>query len=111
MRTTDEQAEAVRLTEMKAKYPRIKRVLTWSPTEKRLRLFRVLWVRGLGPGYGAPENYSAKLSVAIELKRWSMCVGLSCWRERRDDQTWWLMPLPCVAIRLHYERSYGGWHV
>lgn len=106
----NEQIEAKSLASMKAKYPRIKRVLTWSRSEKRLRLFRVLWVRGLGPGYGAPENYSAKLSVAIEWKPVDLWVG-AFWKGERDERTFWLCLLPCVPIRFHYKRAYGGWCV
>ena len=110
MTTTDEQAEARSLERKRKEYPRLKRVLTWSRSEKRLRLFRVLWMKGLGPGYGAPENYSAKLSVAVEWKPVDLWVG-AFWKGDRDERTVWICLLPCVPIRIHYQRAYGGWQV
>lgn len=110
MTTTDEQAEARSLERKRKEYPRFKRVLTWSREEKRLRLFRVLWMKGLGPGYGAPENYSAMLSVALEWKLEDLWVG-AFWNGDRDECTLWLCILPCLPIRLHYKRAYGGWQV
>ena len=108
MTTIDEQAEARRLELKRKQYPRIKRVMRRSASEKRFRLFRILFMRGLGPGYGAPDNYSAKVSVAIEWQPSNLWVG-AFRKGGRDERTLLICLIPCVPIRVHYKRSYGGW--
>lgn len=81
-----------------------KRVLRWSKSERMLRLFRVLWfVRGV-PGSG----YSAKLPAAVHIVPGKFCVGVVATAVSPYERTVWLYLLPCVAIRFHYDRSYGG---
>ncbi|HBS81366.1 MAG TPA: hypothetical protein DD989_22355 [Pseudomonas sp.] len=71
---------------------RVKKVMTWSPSEKTLRLLRVMWENGT-PGKG---GYSVKLSLALvsRFARWERC---------RYE---WALTL--AGVRLHYRRSYGG---
>lgn len=82
----------------------------YSKYEKLLRLVRFLWCRGQGPGIGGRGNYSAKLSVAIELKLADFWVG-AFWKTKRDESWLWICVIPCVPLRIHYQRSYGGRHV
>ncbi len=84
--------------------------LQWRPNfigpERRLCLTRVYWNRGT-PGDG--KGYSTKISVSL------------CWRWRLffvgaffppqtslDDTMLWLCLLPCLPIRIHLLRSWGG---
>lgn len=110
MTSTEEQQEAARLSSRRKEYPKLKWVGTWSRTEKRLRLFRVLLMRGLGPGYGAPDHYSAKVSFAFEWKLADLWIG-AFWKGDRDEWTLRLCLLPCIPFRIHYRRAYGGWCV
>lgn len=67
----------------------------WSPRERLLRLGRIVWRRGEGPGGG--KGYSAKLSLALTP---------SLVQFRRDWCEW---SLTLLGVRVHYLRSYGGW--
>lgn len=69
-----------------------------------------MWMRGHGPGVGAPDNYSAKLSVGIERKIEDLWVG-AFWKGDRDEREVWVCLVPCLPIRFHYKRSYGGFEV
>lgn len=73
---------------------RFKRVLRYSPRERKLGLFRLLWVRG---DIKTDKNaYSAKLSFAVRPVwfRWQ-----KEWRSYR---------MVLLGIDVHYKRSYGG---
>lgn len=107
-RPNSEQSEAKGLAAMKQKYPRLHWLGTWSRVEKRLRLWKYSFVRGLGPGYGAPENYSGALSVGLEWKLPDLWIG-AFWKGDRDEWFLWICLLPCLPIRFHYRRAYGGW--
>jgi hypothetical protein len=72
----------------------LKLVGRWSPPERMLRLARVIWSVGEGPGMG--RGYSAKLSVALR-------PSLLAFRRECDG---WLLTV--CGLRLHYQRSYGG---
>lgn len=108
MTSTDEQQEARALDDMRKRYTGLRWVGRWSPKEKRLRLFRWLFVRGIGPGYGDDGNYSGSLSVAIEWKLADLWVG-AFWKPAFDGWQFWLCIVPCLPIRLHLKRSWGGW--
>jgi hypothetical protein len=82
----------------------------YSKTEKLLRLIRIIWQRGDGPGLGGRGNYSAKLSVAVEFKLADFWIG-AFWKTKRDEKWLWVCVIPCVPLRFHYQRSYGGRHV
>lgn len=72
-----------------------------------LQLFRAHWTRGDwldGCGYGAA------LSLKIIWEPRDLWIGVywttdSRWR---DNRIVYLCLLPCLPIRLHYQRSYGG---
>lgn len=104
----EEQQEAARLNVSKSSYPRFKPIFTWSRQERRLRLFRLLWFKGLGPGFFGDGNYAAKLSVSIDFRLMDMWIG-AFWRGYVGDHTTWLCVVPCMPLRIHYQRSYGGW--
>jgi hypothetical protein len=74
------------------------------PPERRLVLTRVYWNRGT-PGDG--KGYSAKVSLSLCWSWRRPYVGLHVQRERYG---WiaWLCLLPCVPLRVHLLRSYGG---
>ncbi len=94
---------------MNVKAVRAKSVFRWDAGAKMFRLLRVMWERGeYGPG---PKDwlYSVKLSLAVELKLADFWVG-AFWKWDRDERTVWVCFLPCVPIRIHYIRSYGGKH-
>jgi hypothetical protein len=77
--------------------PFVKWVGRWSPEEKVLRLFRVVWCRGT-PGT-ASGGYSAKFSVSLSPRLFSV---------RRE---FWSYAITLLGLRLHYMRSYGGYIV
>lgn len=63
----------------------------------RVRLFRVMWQRGV---VGDGKGYSCAFSVGLYPR-------VACWRrEPRDEWRLWL-----CGIRFHFERSFGGVHV
>jgi|SRR5947209_147364 len=74
------------------------------PPERRLVLTRIYWNRGT-PGDG--KGYSAKFTVSLCWQWRDLWVGLSLKPERAG---WiaWLCLLPCLPIRFHLLRSYGG---
>lgn len=70
----------------------IKRVLTYSPQEKKVRLFRLLWRK-------VPNDagYSRSLSLAL----WPKIL-----RFQREDESWFLT---IFGLQVHFKRlSYGG---
>lgn len=70
-----------------------KRVLTFNPREAKVRLFRVMWQRGVMMKGG----YSAKLSVSL-VPRLFQCG------EQLDTS----FRLTILGLSFHYARSYGG---
>ncbi len=61
-----------------------------------IRLFRVMWIRGtVGDGKG----FSCRFSVAVFPKVFG-------WEHRPNE---WML-LFC-GVRLHFQRSFGGFHV
>lgn len=70
-----------------------KPVMTWSPLERKARLFRVMWERG---AVGDGKGYSSKLAASFVPK-------LAEWRRYADG---WRLTL--AGLSLHYWRSYGG---
>lgn len=87
---------------------KIKPVFRWSPDEQVLRLFRILWNRGHGPGNGYSKNYSAKLSFALAPRSTVMLVGVRFVRYNAGDERYFYVHVPCLMFRIHYLRSYGG---
>jgi hypothetical protein len=76
----------------------------WIRPERRLVLFRLYWERGT---CGDGKGYSAKLSLSLCLSWRSLFVGLSLRPEWRGFLAW-LCVVPCLPLRLHLVRSYGG---
>lgn len=72
---------------------RTKIVLRYSPTERTLRLGRLMWERGV---VGSGKGYSAKLSLALVPALF------------RVSQAWDGWDMTLLGVRLHYKRSYGG---
>lgn len=68
---------------------------SWSPSDRVLRLGRLVWRRGEGPG--ADRGYCAKFSFGLAPK-------LLSW-----ERGWWSFLVVLCGVRLHYQRSYGGW--
>lgn len=108
MTTQDEQQEAARIAEAKKFFPKWKWIGVLSKSESRLRLVRIAWIGGFGPGWGAPDHYNAALSVGIEWKWQDLWVGAFP-KGDRDEWVLWVCLLPCLPIRFHYRRAYGGW--
>lgn len=71
----------------------VKPVMTWSAAERKARLFRVMWERGM---VGDGKGYSAKLAASLVLK-------FAEWRRYADG---WRLTL--AGLSLHYRKSYGG---
>lgn len=75
----------------------LKWVGRWSPDERMLRVARLVWRRGEGPGFG--KGFCAKLSLALRPK----LIGFS--------RGWHEFEFTVFGVRVHYQRSYGGWIV
>lgn len=75
----------------------LKWVGRWSPRERMLRLCRLVWRRGEPgrPGGG----YSAKLSLAVVPSLFRFTTEFHGWA------------VTLLGLRVHYQRSYGGWIV
>ena len=73
---------------------RIKFVMRYDSDNHVLRLFRLLWTRGV---VGDGEGYSAKLAFALApvFFRWG----------KRDSSAWFFY---LFGLRVSYLRSYGG---
>ena len=74
------------------------------PPERRLVLTRIYWNRGT-PGDG--KGYSTKVSLSLCFQWKMLWIGLSV-----EPELWGcivhLCLLPCLPIRIHWKRSYGG---
>lgn len=88
--------------------PGIKRFsMQWKPNlmydEHRLCLTRICWNRGV-PGDG---GCSYKVSVSICWKWQDLWVGMFI-----RPELWgfiaWICVIPCLPIRIHFKRAYGG---
>lgn len=75
---------------------RWKPILRWDPQFRALRLCRVMWERGEGPGIAGPGNYSAKLSLALRLKLLAF------------ERAWDGFDLTLAGVRVHLKRNHGG---
>ena len=70
-----------------------KKVMTWSPGERKARLFRIMWQHGkTGDGVG----YSAKLAVSLVPMAFGWTRYLDGWRAT------------FAGVSLHYRVSYSG---
>lgn len=72
---------------------RLKPVFTWSSTERKVRLFRIIWKRGI---VGDGKGYSAFLSL-------SLVPHLFWWHSLWDG-----FDVVVLGLRIHHKRSYGG---
>lgn len=85
--------------------------IQWRPnfvrSERRLVLTRICWNRGT-PGDG--KGYSVKLTVSLCWAWYDLWVGLFVKRETFGFILF-LCLLPCLPIRIHYQRSYGGRYI
>jgi hypothetical protein len=83
----------------------------WRPNlirrEKRLVLTRIYWNRGT-PGDGV--GYSTKVSLSLCWAWYDLWVGLFIHRELHGAILY-LCLLPCVPIRIHWQRAYGGRYI
>lgn len=68
---------------------------TWDSRAKLLRIGRLVWKRGDGPGFG--KGWCSKLSLALTP------------RVARFDRAWHEWAVTLLGVRIHYQRSYGGW--
>lgn len=71
----------------------VKWVGTWSPQERMVRVARLVWSRG----FMTMGGYTAKVSVGLRPALFSAHSDCDGWR------------LTLLGVRLHYQRSYGGW--
>lgn len=69
-----------------------KKVMRWDPREKKLRIARVFWVRGIvgKGGYSACLSFSL-MPVLLSVRRGSMGIRVVVF-----------------GFSAHYRRSYGG---
>lgn len=71
---------------------RIKRVMRYEPPQRKFRLFRVMWERGVvGKG-----GYSAKVAVSL----WPRLFHFE-----RDFNEW---RLTILGLSVHRKKNYGG---
>lgn len=72
---------------------KLKPIMTWSPSERKLRLVRLIWERGtVGDGKG----YSAFFSLALMPRLFLV------------ERTFFKFRVVILGISLHWRRSYGG---
>lgn len=72
---------------------KLKVVNRWDPSQRKFRLFRLLWTRGrVGDGRG----YSAKLSFAVRPMLFRNLYSFDGWE------------VTLFGVCAHYCRSYGG---
>jgi hypothetical protein len=91
---------------------RIKKVLTWDGLCKRVRLFRIMWERNAAD-IGKPcidEAYSAALSFAIDVVPGDLWIGVF-WKRQMYETFIYVCFVPCLPIRIHFQRSWGGKYV
>lgn len=73
-----------------------KPVFRYDPTIMVLRLFRVIWKRGKGAGYGYPDHYHGVFKSALSKKPFFI-------RWKPDDKV-----VTIFFIRVTFEKCYGG---
>lgn len=108
MTTTQEQHEAKQVEDARKQFPKWRYIGAYSRKERLLRLIKIAWLSGCGPGFGAPDNYQGVMSVGIEtppLKVWTIGV---IWTGDRDEKYVYITIL-FASLRFHYRRIYGGW--
>ena len=77
----------------------------WILEERRLCLTRLKWNCGtVGDGKG----YSVKLSISLKWEPRDMWIGLFWCRKFYMHWFAWIVLIPCLPIRIHYQRSHGG---
>jgi len=74
---------------------RFRRVMTWSADERKVRLFRIVWERGV---VGDGRGYSAFLSLGL-------IPRLAAFQRK---PTFCELRVTLLGVALHYRRSYGG---
>lgn len=72
---------------------RLKLVLTWSPEEKKVRICRLLWSRGV---VGDGKGYSCGLSLNLVPHLFMV---------RREWNSW---RITFLGVGLHFQKAYGG---
>jgi hypothetical protein len=72
---------------------RLKVVGRYDPTNRLVRLARLVWTRGV---VGDGKGYSAKLSIGLR----------PCWFMWRGEYDGWLLTV--LGFRLHYVKAWGG---
>lgn len=75
----------------------IKRVMTYSKPERKVRLFRIVWARKGGPGARDMRGWSSKLSFNLVPRLFAY------YRDSSD------MYLTVFGIQLHKQKHFGGW--
>lgn len=85
--------------------PRVQWRPNWMGQERRLCLTRIRWERGTPgiPGGG----YSAKLSLSLQFMPRDWVLGIK-WKPELWGFIASLFLLPCLSLRVHLKRSYGG---
>jgi hypothetical protein len=79
---------------------RFKPIFRYSTDERLYRLFRVIW---------NTDEYSVKLTFAIGVKPWMWFIGGYEQKPREfHSYIYWLGLIPCLPLRIHYMRSFGG---
>jgi hypothetical protein len=76
----------------------------YIPPEKRLVLTRVYWNRGT-PGDGRGCSYKVSVSLCWNWKY--LWTGVLVKPESYGRIVWFCL-LPCLPLRVHFMRSYGG---
>ena len=72
---------------------KLKPIMTWSASDRKLRLLRLIWERGtVGDGKG----YSAFFSLALMPRLFLI------------ERTLFKFRVVILGISLHWRRSYGG---
>ena len=55
------------------------------------------------------EVRGRKLSISICFKPQDLWIG-AFWKREHFDLFIWICLIPCVPIRLHFQRTYGGFY-
>lgn len=85
---------------------RIKWKPNFFPSERRIVLTRIRWENGpVGVPNGGSSN---KLSVSLCFVPQDLWIGAFWKRESDASCILWICLLPCLPIRIHLVRSWGG---
>lgn len=71
----------------------IKPVMRWDSTQRKLRLFRLMWRRGI---VGDGKGYSAKAAVSVTPRLFGFVRDFDGWR------------LTLLGVQVHHVKSWGG---